>query len=477
MRSFLRDGRFLFLFVLLVPGIMIFHRLGETYLAGDDTYYSQIAKEMARSGDYLTPRYAGRPDFHTSKPPLLYWMNALSGKAFGFGSFGMRFPSALLGFAGVIALFFFVRRYFDVYTAFAASLILAFTQQYLYHARSAVTDGPFAVLFALTLMAFWVARTEKKDAFFYVMGLFLAMTVMTRQAAGFFVLPVIAAYIVFAREYALLKRGHLYGGMLLAAALIIPWHAAMYRMYGKEFIDTYMGVMLKTGITGYPAGYSSSPSLNPWYAYFDILLSNYWPWLPFLAVGIVQSVKGYRRFDDARRRTVLFVLLWSAVPFLIFQAAKVKQFHYIMPLYFPFAILSGAVFARFGGKARDRALAALMIVTGALAVTALAVPLIPRTLDSHEFDDTMLLIPAAKNVDGDILTVRDGCCHYSSSFMFYGDKKVVVAPDDEVAENVRAGLTGAYVMSKENAARLWGKIPASASVIAESEKSILFEVK
>src|SRR3989339_753987 len=252
-KKLLGNTRFLFLFAALISCVVITHRLSDAYLGGDDCYYSEVAKEMVKLGDYLTPHNGYLVDFHTSKPPMLFWMNALSGKVLGFTSAAMKLPSALLGVLGVLALFFFTRRYFDPFTAFISALALTFTQQYLYHARSAVTDGPFAVFFALSLMAFWVARSEKSALFYYLMGLFIGLAVMTRQVPGFFTLCVIAAYIVLSREWEILKNPHFYGALLLMCAVILPWHVVMYLRHGQAFLDQYLGVMLMTGLKGYPA--------------------------------------------------------------------------------------------------------------------------------------------------------------------------------------------------------------------------------
>ena len=127
----------LFAFALMVSAVVIFHRLGEAPLGGDDCYYAQVSKEMAQSGDYLTPRNGGRPDFHTSKPPVLYWMNIATGKLFGFTNAAMRLPSAVLGFVGVVCCALFVSRYFSPTAGLFSVIILTFSQQYLYHARSA----------------------------------------------------------------------------------------------------------------------------------------------------------------------------------------------------------------------------------------------------------------------------------------------------------------------------------------------------
>ncbi|MCB4792718.1 MAG: glycosyltransferase family 39 protein [Elusimicrobia bacterium] len=305
------NKRVLFVFLTIVSFFVIFHRLNEAYLGGDDCYYSEVSKEMARTGDYLTPKYNYVKDFHTSKPPMLFWMNALSGKVFSFNNFAMRLPSAILGFIGVISLMFFVSKYLNFYTAFVSGLILTFTQQYLYHSRSAVTDGPFSVFFALSLMSFWVAKSRDKWQSYYLMGFFAGLAVMTRQIPGLFILAVIFAYIFLLKEFSILKNIHFYGGIILSFIVFMPWHIAVYLKYGNEFISQYFNVALMTAFKGYPVEYSGNPSLNPWYAYFQILINNYWPWLPFLVIGLYQFVKRFKENKSENNNFIFFVVLWA----------------------------------------------------------------------------------------------------------------------------------------------------------------------
>src|SRR5437762_4271382 len=75
---------------------LYFFRLTGTGLLGpDEPRYAAIGREMARSGDWVTPRLWGQPWFE--KPALLYWM---TGAAFRLGlgdELAPRLPSAMIG--------------------------------------------------------------------------------------------------------------------------------------------------------------------------------------------------------------------------------------------------------------------------------------------------------------------------------------------------------------------------------------------
>jgi 4-amino-4-deoxy-L-arabinose transferase-like glycosyltransferase len=453
----------------------MFHRLGQSPLGGDDAFYSEVSKEMARTGDYLTTQNGYHPDFSTSKPPMLFWMNSLSGKILSFDTFAMRLPSAILGFAGVIAFMFFVSRYFDYYTGFLSALILTFTQQYMYHARSAVTDGPFAVFFAFTLMSFWIARTEKNNVFYYVMGLFLGLSVMTRQIPGFFILPVICLYILVSREFSILKNFHFYAGFFLSACVFVPWHLSMYLKYGNVFLTQYFNVTLMTAFKGYPTDYSSMPSLNPWYAYLQILVNNYWPWLPFLIAGVYMHIKKLGSYENEYRLKTIYFLLWAVVPLLIFQLAKVKQYHYIVPLYAPFALISATAFNGFREETRMKVTKWLMVIVACLTLSYVAFPIIPNTLDSREYIDTIKMVPAVKSLDGDLFTLKKGGFHYYNCLLFYADKKANIISPDEMIKLVKSPARSYFVVSKDAFSELSKSVDVEGLYVIQTTKdSILF---
>ena len=60
--------------------LFFFHLSATGMLAPDEPRYASVGREMARSGDWVTPRLWGEPWFE--KPALLYWME---GAAFRLG--------------------------------------------------------------------------------------------------------------------------------------------------------------------------------------------------------------------------------------------------------------------------------------------------------------------------------------------------------------------------------------------------------
>ncbi len=75
------------------------------FISTDEPRYASIGREMARSGDWVTPRLDGAAWFE--KPPLLYWMIAAGNLARLPDEWAARLPVALLSLAFLL-LFFYV---------------------------------------------------------------------------------------------------------------------------------------------------------------------------------------------------------------------------------------------------------------------------------------------------------------------------------------------------------------------------------
>jgi 4-amino-4-deoxy-L-arabinose transferase-like glycosyltransferase len=81
--------------VLPLAYLVYFYDLSAAGLLGpDEPRYAWVSREMARSGEWITPRLWGAPWFE--KPPLLYWMSGV-GFRLGLGTeLAPRLPGALL---------------------------------------------------------------------------------------------------------------------------------------------------------------------------------------------------------------------------------------------------------------------------------------------------------------------------------------------------------------------------------------------
>jgi hypothetical protein len=87
-------------FVLLVAVIWFAGIDQRTLMHADEGRYAEIAREMAVTGDWVTPRLNGLKYFE--KPPLQYWMTAVTYEAFGVHHWTARLWTALSTFLATL---------------------------------------------------------------------------------------------------------------------------------------------------------------------------------------------------------------------------------------------------------------------------------------------------------------------------------------------------------------------------------------
>lgn len=143
-------GRFLFALFLFF-GLWLWSACAAPW-TGTEPRRAVIARQMARSGDYLVPMHGGEPTL--TKPPLHYQMQALAMAAFGSERWVPRLPATLMTLLLLCAFLRAGQRLGrgGAY-AVAGALLLASHPLIGRFAASAEIDGPFAVWICLSLFA------------------------------------------------------------------------------------------------------------------------------------------------------------------------------------------------------------------------------------------------------------------------------------------------------------------------------------
>ena len=107
----------LFLYICLFSGLSAFGLVGP-----DEPRYAAIARAMAATGDWVTPRLWGSPWFE--KPVLYYWGAGIAMRIFGVGEFAARLPSAMAALLAVIAISWTALRSYGIAAAWFSILML-----------------------------------------------------------------------------------------------------------------------------------------------------------------------------------------------------------------------------------------------------------------------------------------------------------------------------------------------------------------
>jgi 4-amino-4-deoxy-L-arabinose transferase-like glycosyltransferase len=349
----------------------------------DEPRYASIGREMARSGDWITPRLWGAPWFE--KPALLYWMTGAAFRA-GLGpDLAPRLPVALLSVAFLVFFWWILWREFGCFVAWMATLILSTSAGWCLYSESGVTDIPLSATFSAAMLAAmpWVSKRDVRRL--PLAGALFGLAVL---AKGPVALILAAPLAVRWRDLPDWFRPKAILPFLLVC---MPWYVACYLHNGAAFLNDFFWK--------HNVGRFTSPELQhgqPWWFYLPALAVLFIPWSPLLPIAFRRSS------TSASRRS--FLLLWALWPPIFFSISVNKLPGYILPAFPAIAALIA-----IGLSEARRAAAWLSVCAVLTAAFAIAAPLVAiggLARGVYPFFHPMWLLPIPVALAAWLLDVR-----------------------------------------------------------------------
>src|SRR6266536_4069113 len=129
-----------------------------TLIHPDEGRYAEIAREIAATGDWLTPRLNGLKYFE--KPPLQYWLTAGAFDAFGVGNATARAPTVASTLVAALFIGFVGWKLGGATLGVAATAALAGSAGYVVGGHVLALDGLLTATLAVALGAFLLAQRD-----------------------------------------------------------------------------------------------------------------------------------------------------------------------------------------------------------------------------------------------------------------------------------------------------------------------------
>lgn len=329
-----------FLFVLLAAGLLgifFFDGLGVLgLLTPDEPRYAAIAREMARSGDWITPRLWGEAWFE--KPPLYYWLAAVSMRLIGRSEMAARLPSACLAALLWIATWWVTGRLFGKPSGAFAFLLGISSLGMIVFSHGASTDMPFTATFGLAMLCLCVwlfdpvrAGRRRWLLAFYV---FLALATLAKGpvsiilSGGSFLLWTAAT-----RKWSLLRPLLHPLGILTFLLISLPWFLVSALLSGGSFLYTFFvyhnWIRYLEPVFRHP---------QPFWFFWAVLPAAIFPWT-LLVLFPVHRFYRWIRLGEKTASAWPFFACWVFFPVLFFSFSQSKLPGYILPCVPPLVAL------------------------------------------------------------------------------------------------------------------------------------------
>lgn len=350
------------LLILVTVAVIIFSfGLGRLALVGpDEPRYSEVAREMFATGDYISPRLCGCLWFE--KPVLLYWLAAASYHLFGVSEFAARFPSVLAAVLTMVFIYYGLRRAASERLALAASLAFVTSGLVIAYARVATPDILLTAAMTIALLSGYLAcessgrtRTLRWALCFAAIG----AAVLAKGLVGIaLVVAILAVYLAVIKQWHFIRWRDALIGVAVFLIIAGTWYGPVTVRHGWSFIEEFF---VRHHFQRYTSNQFGHP--QPFYFFFAIAIEGIAPWSFFLipAAARLKSLKpGSHRLDAL----LVFAWIWVVVPLLFFSASGSKLPGYILPIFPALAIVIGAELERFiSGERRVLLTAAAWLTT------------------------------------------------------------------------------------------------------------------
>ncbi|MDD3722595.1 MAG: glycosyltransferase family 39 protein [Lutibacter sp.] len=333
----MRNKLYIFLTIAFVSLILMLGSWGLT--ESSEARYATIAKEMVLNNNFLNPTLLGIK--HFQKPPVTYYITALSYKIFGINEFGARFFMQLaLVFQIFLVYKITLLLYKNKKIAFAASLIYFSFPITIIAVRTLTTDA-FLTTFMLAGGYFWLRyKQDSKTYFLYLFYFFLGLIIETKGPVGL-IIPIsfIASYKIINKEKIEISI-HQFLGFLLFLGISSAWYiAVIVKNEGLFDYFFYNQLVERVSENKFRRG-------KPFWYYLLIMPFIGIPWLFYLIFYLKSNLKSIIK----EKGTNLILLITFLVFFTILSLSTSKLVLYVLPLFFILAIYS----ANFLSKCQEK---------------------------------------------------------------------------------------------------------------------------
>lgn len=367
------------LILFLLSSIFFPFAIGSVHLFDwDEVNFAEIAREMIVNENYLNVQINYQPFWE--KPPLFFWLQALSMKIFGINEFASRFPNVIVGIASILSLFYIGKKFITEKFGFIWALSYIGSILPHFYFKTGIIDPLFNLFIFLSIYFFYLYQDQYKKKNLLIASILSGLAVLTKgPVAILIILLVVFFFVIYKWKTIKIKILDLIIAGLIICIITSFWFISEIINGGgielfKEFID-YQIRLFSTSEAGHG---------QPFYYHFIVL---FFGCFPISLIAIPYLLK--KNFSNSKSifvrdfYTLNFILFW--VVLILFSITTTKIVHYSSLCYFPLSFMAAYIIYQNIIEKRNLNKISLVLLTfvGILLGTIFtAIPLIIKFKDT-----------------------------------------------------------------------------------------------
>lgn len=364
--------------ILLLSFFMNFFNLAiEGY---GNAYYAAGVKSMLTSiKNFFFVSYDPSGFVTIDKPPLGFWLQAISAKVFGFSGISIILPQAICGVISVSLIYYFVKKFFGETAGLISALVLSITPIFVAASRNNTIDNVLVLFLILSALFMIKASSSGSSKYLILSFIMLGLGFNVKMSEAYLILP--ALYITYLLSSKITLRKKIINfalGTLILICVSLSWAFVVDSIPSKDrpFVGSSTNNTVTQLILGHNGlsrvkfsnifsknkntkqnenktlkfisnsnmGNSSKPSILRLFGNNN--LSDQIGWLLPLALFAFASAAIKEKlnfpFDNEKKLMLVLMFIWLAAEFIFFSFTK-GGFHsyYLTTMAPPIAALIG----------------------------------------------------------------------------------------------------------------------------------------
>jgi len=295
------------------------------FLVGNAAKYAEVGREMLMNNDWINLTIGG--DAYDQKPPMLFWIAAVTFKLFGLSIPAFKLAVLLFSVIGIYSTYRLGKLHYGKETGMLAAFFWISSLGFQHFNNDIHTDTLLANFVVFSVWQFSVYLKNHKWHNFLLGAVGVGLSMLAKGPVGV-VIPAaaIGGTMLVHKQWKEIFNYRWLIALVVVGIMILPAMVGLLNQFGLEGIKFYFWTNNVGRVTGSYRGSGADYSF-----YLHTSLYVLLPWTIFMVYGFFKEVKSLNRIRKNKTEDFEVVNIFAVVVYLgILSVAKQQNPHYML---------------------------------------------------------------------------------------------------------------------------------------------------